>query len=155
MAADTARLMDPASVRDGSDGGADMLSPSSASSSLSAAVTAPATAGGSARKDGRRLTPESDSDDGDDDEGGEESSGDDEGAKDGREWYEMREGLGEGSREQGHARRRRLLYTPDEERAVVRKFDRKLVVFMAVLYLLSFLDRSSTSISPPHRSHLH
>jgi len=149
MASDTARLMDSASVRDGSDGGADMLS-----SSSSAAVTAPATAGGSARKDGRRLTPESD--DGDDGEGGEESSGDDEGAKDGREWYEMREGLGEGSREQGHGRRRRrLLYTPDEERTVVGKFDRKLVVFMAVLYLLSFLDRSSTSISPPHRSHLH
>lgn len=35
------------------------------------------------------------------------------------------------------------LYTPDEERAVVRKFDRKLVVFVAGLYMLSFLDRSS------------
>jgi hypothetical protein len=35
------------------------------------------------------------------------------------------------------------LYTPDEERAVVRKFDRKLVVFVALLYMLSFLDRSS------------
>lgn len=37
------------------------------------------------------------------------------------------------------------LYTPDEERAVVRKFDRKLVVFVALLYMLSFLDRSSMS----------
>ena len=37
------------------------------------------------------------------------------------------------------------LYTPDEERAVVRKFDRKLVIFVALLYMLSFLDRSSTS----------
>ncbi|KAK3687508.1 major facilitator superfamily domain-containing protein [Podospora appendiculata] len=35
------------------------------------------------------------------------------------------------------------LYTPDEERAVVRKFDRRLVVFVAVLYMLSFLDRSN------------
>ena len=37
------------------------------------------------------------------------------------------------------------LYTPDEERAVVRKFDRKLVLFVALLYMLSFLDRSSLS----------
>lgn len=36
------------------------------------------------------------------------------------------------------------LYTPDEEQAVVRKFDRRLVLFVALLYLLSFLDRSST-----------
>jgi hypothetical protein len=35
------------------------------------------------------------------------------------------------------------LYTSDEERAVVRKFDRKLVLFVALLYMLSFLDRSS------------
>lgn len=37
------------------------------------------------------------------------------------------------------------LYTPDEERAVVKKFDRKLVLFVALLYMLSFLDRSSKS----------
>lgn len=37
------------------------------------------------------------------------------------------------------------LYTPDMERAVVRKFDRRLVVFVALLYMLSFLDRSSMS----------
>lgn len=37
------------------------------------------------------------------------------------------------------------LYTPDEEQAVVRKFDRKLVSFVALLYMLSFLDRSSLS----------
>jgi hypothetical protein len=35
------------------------------------------------------------------------------------------------------------LYTPDEERSVVRKFDRRLVVFVALLYMVSFLDRSS------------
>jgi hypothetical protein len=43
------------------------------------------------------------------------------------------------------------LYTPDEERAVVRKFDRKLVLFVALLYMLSFLDRSSKQIS--HSKH--
>lgn len=36
------------------------------------------------------------------------------------------------------------LYTPDEEIAVRRKFDRKLVLFVALLFMLSFLDRSST-----------
>lgn len=35
------------------------------------------------------------------------------------------------------------LYTPDEDRGVLRKLDRRLVSFMAVLYCLSFLDRSS------------
>lgn len=35
------------------------------------------------------------------------------------------------------------LYTPDEERAVVRKFDRRLVLFLSVCYMMSFLDRSS------------
>lgn len=36
-------------------------------------------------------------------------------------------------------------YTLAEEREVVRSFDRRLVPFLALLYLLSFLDRSSTS----------
>ncbi len=40
------------------------------------------------------------------------------------------------------------LYTPDEEQAVVRKFDRRLVLFVALLYMLSFLDRSSACTSP-------
>ncbi|OQO09685.1 hypothetical protein B0A48_05087 [Cryoendolithus antarcticus] len=35
------------------------------------------------------------------------------------------------------------LYTPDEERAVRRKLDTHLVLFVALLYLLSFLDRSN------------
>jgi hypothetical protein len=35
------------------------------------------------------------------------------------------------------------LYTPDEDKRVLRKLDRKLVGFMALLYCLSFLDRSS------------
>lgn len=35
------------------------------------------------------------------------------------------------------------LYTPDEERAVLRKLDTRLVLFMSFLYMLSFLDRSS------------
>jgi hypothetical protein len=37
------------------------------------------------------------------------------------------------------------LYTPDEEQAVVGKFDRRLVLFLALCYMLSFLDRSSRS----------
>lgn len=37
------------------------------------------------------------------------------------------------------------LYTPDEDIAVRRKFDRKLVLFVAFLFMLSFLDRSSTA----------
>jgi hypothetical protein len=40
------------------------------------------------------------------------------------------------------------LYTPDEERAVIRKFDRRLVLIVALLYMLSFLDRSSMYIFP-------
>lgn len=36
-----------------------------------------------------------------------------------------------------------MLYTPDEEKAIIRKFDRRLVLFVALLYMLSFLDRSS------------
>ncbi|KAK1985773.1 major facilitator superfamily transporter [Colletotrichum cereale] len=35
------------------------------------------------------------------------------------------------------------LYTPDEERSVIRKHDRKLVLFVALLFMLSFLDRSN------------
>ncbi|KAF2019995.1 hypothetical protein BU24DRAFT_365769 [Aaosphaeria arxii CBS 175.79] len=35
------------------------------------------------------------------------------------------------------------LYTPDEDREVRRKLDRRLVAFMALLYCLSFLDRSN------------
>lgn len=34
-------------------------------------------------------------------------------------------------------------YSPEEEREVVRLFDRRLVPFLALLYLLAFLDRSS------------
>ena len=48
------------------------------------------------------------------------------------------------------ARRRRKssvqsfeLYTPDEERRVKRKLDTRLVLFVALLYMLSFLDRSN------------
>ena len=35
------------------------------------------------------------------------------------------------------------LYTPEEEHAVLRKLDRRLVLFVALLYMLSFLDRSN------------
>lgn len=37
----------------------------------------------------------------------------------------------------------RLKFTPEEEREVVKVFDRRLVPFLALLYLLAFLDRSS------------
>lgn len=36
-------------------------------------------------------------------------------------------------------------FTADEEKVVVRKLDRHLVLFIAFLYMLSFLDRSSKS----------
>jgi hypothetical protein len=34
-------------------------------------------------------------------------------------------------------------YTNEEEQAIVRKLDRRLTLFIALLYMLSFLDRSS------------
>jgi hypothetical protein len=37
----------------------------------------------------------------------------------------------------------RVHYTGTEERAVLKKLDRRVVLFVALLYLLSFLDRSS------------
>lgn len=36
------------------------------------------------------------------------------------------------------------LYTRNEEITVLKTFDRRLVLFIALLYMLSFLDRSST-----------
>jgi hypothetical protein len=38
------------------------------------------------------------------------------------------------------------LYTPDEEKALLRKLDTRLVLFLALLYMLSFLDRGSKRI---------
>ena len=40
-------------------------------------------------------------------------------------------------------------YTAEEERTVVHQLDRKLVLFLAFLYMLSFLDRSSLYIPFP------
>ncbi|KAL4909319.1 hypothetical protein BDW74DRAFT_80136 [Aspergillus multicolor] len=40
-------------------------------------------------------------------------------------------------------------FTPIEEQQVVKKFDRRLVPFLALLYLLSFLDRSSKPFQRP------
>lgn len=34
-------------------------------------------------------------------------------------------------------------FTLEEEKVIIRKFDTRLVLFMALLYMLSFLDRSS------------
>lgn len=39
-------------------------------------------------------------------------------------------------------------YSLQEESEVVKQFDRRLVLFLALLYLLSFLDRSSKPIMP-------
>ncbi|EON97631.1 putative major facilitator superfamily transporter protein [Phaeoacremonium minimum UCRPA7] len=47
------------------------------------------------------------------------------------------------ARQQRKSGPRKDYYTTEEEQAVVRKFDRRLVVFVALLYMLSFLDRSN------------
>jgi hypothetical protein len=43
------------------------------------------------------------------------------------------------------------LYSPEEDKKVLKKLDRRVVLFIAFLYLLSFLDRSSEYYST--RSH--
>ena len=40
-------------------------------------------------------------------------------------------------------------YTREEEAAVIKTFDRRLVLFIALLYMLSFLDRSSALLLLP------
>lgn len=62
------------------------------------------------------------------------------------EVYELSEGGGGGAAEKSHDDG--FTYTAEEERAVVRKLDRRLVLFVALLYTLSFLDRSSPSHTP-------
>ena len=62
------------------------------------------------------------------------------------ETFEADRGSFEEKHEQEHGSRRKdsfMLYTPDEERVVVRRLDVRLVLFVALLYMLSFLDRSS------------
>ena len=39
-------------------------------------------------------------------------------------------------------------YTPEEEKEVVSRLDRRLVTLLALLYMLSFLDRSSKFLNP-------
>ena len=67
------------------------------------------------------------------------SSSNNDSSDDDGEVYELRQ---RGSRQHG------FNYTAEEERAVVGKFDRRLVLFVAFLYMLSFLDRSSSSYPP-------
>jgi len=51
---------------------------------------------------------------------------------------------GKGSDEhQGLVTQRYDLYSPEEDKKVLKKLDRRVVLFIAFLYLLSFLDRSS------------
>lgn len=73
---------------------------------------------------------------------------DDDDSSDGDEVYELRD---RGSRAVDGRPRNGFAYTAEEERVVVAKFDRRLVLFVAFLYMLSFLDRSSSShFSFPH-----
>lgn len=67
-----------------------------------------------------------------------DSSDDDEG-------YELRQRESRGVDGAGGRLRHGFTYSAEEERAVVDKFDRRLVLFVAFLYMLSFLDRSSLS----------
>ncbi|KUI54769.1 hypothetical protein VP1G_02170 [Cytospora mali] len=53
------------------------------------------------------------------------------------------EGGGGGGEEEAEKSHNGFNYTAEEEQAVVRKFDRRLVLFVALLYMLSFLDRSN------------
>jgi len=46
-----------------------------------------------------------------------------------------------------------VLLTRDEEQQVVSKLDRRLVLFVALLYMLSFLDRSSTLLYSSYQGH--
>ncbi|RYP18763.1 hypothetical protein DL767_009763 [Monosporascus sp. MG133] len=115
---------------------------------------------------GAHLTPDNDSDSGTDMEGGEHRRGlppGDEGdlgvdrlGTTGDGVYELQDMRGRTYPEEDHSSsgrgRRRTsgstaasfqLYTPDEEKAVVRKFDRRLVLFLSLCYMLAFLDRSN------------
>ncbi|KAL1879731.1 hypothetical protein Daus18300_001568 [Diaporthe australafricana] len=67
------------------------------------------------------------------------SSSDDD---DDEEVYELRQQVQWGDGACGPLRNG-FTYTAEEERAVVNKFDRRLVLFVAFLYMLSFLDRSN------------
>ncbi|KAH6856827.1 major facilitator superfamily transporter [Chaetomium sp. MPI-CAGE-AT-0009] len=109
------RLMQGATQRESQGRGEGGVGwPSPPSSSSSSGVV------GASSQGAKRLAPDAGSEDEYEDEDDEEEKDDD-----GRN--ELRDGL----------------YTAEEEQAVVRKFDRKLVVFVALLYLLSFLDRSN------------
>jgi hypothetical protein len=100
------------------------------------------------------LTPDHDSEDSDLDLHGEHLHGfellDHDPEKLGRRRRREGEELEEDDGQPGYTRRGSVsttrsfqLYTPDEEKEIVKTFDRKLVFFVALLYMLSFLDRSS------------
>ena len=103
-----------------------------------------------------RLTPDSDSEDSDFNAGDHGESYElkkmpkdleiDHARHDGSE--EEEETVSRGRRASASTTHSFRLYTPDEERAVVKKFDKKLVLFVALLYMLSFLDRSSKHSAP-------
>ncbi|EAQ88277.1 hypothetical protein CHGG_04896 [Chaetomium globosum CBS 148.51] len=149
MPSSSARLMQGPAGGEGhsrGDGGAGWPASPSSSSSSGAVV-----AGGSGSRPGRRLTPDTGSED--EYEDGDEEGDDGEEEKDDEDEEDGLRGRVKGRSDEEEARssderprrprRRRQLYTAEEEQAVVRKFDRKLVVFVALLYMLSFLDRSN------------
>ena len=87
-----------------------------------------------------------DEDDNDDNDYGHLSpwSSDDEGSfKEETEGFQKHVRFENGRRRTDSTVQSYMLYTPEEERRVIKKFDRRLVLFMAFLYMLSFLDRSS------------
>ncbi|GAA5840352.1 hypothetical protein JCM5353_002791 [Sporobolomyces roseus] len=49
----------------------------------------------------------------------------------------------EGGVQEGMIRRPARMYTPEEEKKLYRKIDRKIMPILALLYLLSFMDRSN------------
>ncbi|KAL9106112.1 MAG: hypothetical protein Q9227_008812 [Pyrenula ochraceoflavens] len=56
---------------------------------------------------------------------------------------EHEEGRRSSRRKRRRQGRRRLRWTEEEEKDVIRKLDRRLVILLALLYMLSFLDRSN------------
>jgi hypothetical protein len=107
-----------------------MVAAGPASDDTSSAVLTPESAGAAGDIEMRELNPR-----------GSRSGSGAGGGEEYEEWDDKAPSVRRGRR-RGAGKPR---YTPDEEGAVVRKLDRKLVLFVALLYMLSFLDRSSES----------
>ncbi|KAL3427436.1 major facilitator superfamily transporter [Phlyctema vagabunda] len=97
-----------------------------------------------------QFTPQSDSDDSDFGENGESFKMKTRRRDAEKQTSSYEDGVADGLEAHNNTRRASMstiqsfqLYTPDEERRVVRKLDKHLVLFVALLYCLSFLDRSN------------